>query len=68
MFGFGGGLQLAPHQVTLGRLRGEFHDWRGMQVMVTYHPAYLLRNPSMKAETWKDMQMLMRAMNIPLAS
>lgn len=50
----------------LGRLRGQFHDWRGIQVLVTYHPAYLLRNPAAKADTWKDMQMLMQAMGIAL--
>ena len=51
---------------TIGRLRGEFHDWRGIPVVATYHPAYLLRNPPAKAEVWKDMQMLMKAMGITL--
>ncbi len=51
---------------SLGKLRGEFHDWQGIRVLVTYHPAYLLRNPPAKAETWKDMQILMKAMGIPL--
>jgi DNA polymerase len=48
----------------IGRLRGRFHQWRGIQVVCTYHPAYLLRNPSAKKETWNDIQMLMKAMGI----
>jgi uracil-DNA glycosylase family 4 len=51
---------------TIGRLRGKFHDWRGIKVLATYHPAYLLRNPSAKAEVWKDMQFLMQQMGIAL--
>jgi DNA polymerase len=51
---------------SIGRLRGRFHTWRGIQVLATYHPAYLLRNPSAKAEVWKDMQFLMAAMGIEI--
>lgn len=51
---------------SIGRLRGRFHPWRGIQVLATYHPAYLLRNPSAKAEVWKDMQLLMAAMGIEI--
>ena len=51
---------------SIGRLRGQFHTWRGIQVLATYHPAYLLRNPSAKAEVWKDMQILMAAMGIEI--
>lgn len=51
---------------TIGRLRGRLHDYRGIQVACTYHPAYLLRNPSAKADTWEDMKMLMRAMGVEL--
>lgn len=50
---------------SIGKLRGRFHDFRGIQVMCTYHPAYLLRNPSAKRQTWEDVQMLMRAMELP---
>ncbi len=46
----------------LGRLRGRFHDHQGIQVLVTYHPAYLLRSPDKKRDTWEDMKMLLRAM------
>jgi DNA polymerase len=50
----------------LGRLRGRFHDWRGVRVLVTYHPAYLLRNPAAKADVWRDMQLVMKAMGIAI--
>jgi len=46
----------------VGRLRGRFHRFRGAQVLVTYHPAYLLRNEDAKRLTWTDMQLLMKAM------
>lgn len=47
---------------AISRLRGAFHKYRGSQVVVTYHPAYLLRTPAAKQQTWDDMKMLMRAM------
>lgn len=49
---------------TIGKLRGRFHDWQGHKVMATYHPAYLLRNPSAKKLVWEDMQYLMKAMGL----
>ena len=52
----------------IGRLRGRFHDWQGIQVMATYHPAYLLRNPAAKKLVWDDVKMLMKAMGIKLPS
>ena len=42
--------------VPLGKLRGKFHEYRGIPVLCTYHPAYLLRNPSSKREVWEDMK------------
>jgi len=39
----------------LGKLRGRVHAWRGMPVVVTYHPAYLLRTPGDKARAWEDL-------------
>lgn len=56
---------LGPGQ-SISRLRGRFHSYRGSQVMVTWHPAYLLRTPSAKQQTWDDMKMLMRAMGTPV--
>jgi len=49
---------------SVGRLRGKFHSYRGAKVLVTYHPAYLLRNPDAKKLTWEDMKMLMREIGI----
>lgn len=46
-------------EASLGRLRGRFHDWRGIPTMCTYHPAYLLRSPHEKRKTWEDMQQVM---------
>ncbi len=51
---------------TIGRLRGTFHQFRGIRVLCTYHPAYLLRNPSAKRAAWDDMKILMREMGIEL--
>jgi len=52
----------------VGQLRGKFHTYRNSQVVVTYHPSYLLRTPEMKRHTWDDMKMLMQAMGIPIPS
>jgi DNA polymerase len=38
----------------IGRLRGRVHRWRERPVVVTYHPAYLLRNPVDKGKAWED--------------
>lgn len=51
--------------VPIGRLRGKVHDYRGMKVVCTYHPAYLLRNPPAKKDAWADLQLLMREMGLP---
>lgn len=47
-------------EAPLGAMRGRFHDWHGLPVMCTYHPAYLLRNPADKGKTWEDIQQVMR--------
>jgi uracil-DNA glycosylase len=53
----------------IGQLRGRFHDYRGIPVMCTYHPAYLLphRSPGKKKEVWEDMKMLLAKMGRPVA-
>ena len=43
----------------ISRLRGTWMEYNGIQVMPTYHPAYLLRNPQAKADVWKDLQQVM---------
>lgn len=40
---------------TIGKLRGSLHDCRGIPLLVTYHPAYLLRNLADKARAWEDL-------------
>lgn len=44
----------------MGELRGQVHDYHGVGVIVTYHPAALLRNPQWKRSTWEDVQLLRR--------
>jgi len=40
----------------ISQMRGQFHDYRGAQLMPTFNPAYLLRDPSKKREVWEDMK------------
>jgi uracil-DNA glycosylase family 4 len=40
---------------SISRLRGTVHRYRGVPMLVTYHPAYLLRNPADKAKSWEDL-------------
>lgn len=53
---------------ALGKLRGRFHSFRGIPVLCTYHPAYLLphRNPGKKRDVWEDMKMLLARMGRPV--
>ena len=48
----------ATHADALGTLRGKFHDFYGIPLMVTYHPAALLRNSQWKRPTWEDVKLL----------
>ena len=47
--------------LPMGRMRGQWHDWRGLKVMPTYHPAYLLRSytEANRRAVWGDLQMVM---------
>lgn len=49
---------------SLASLRGHWHTVRGAKVAVTYHPAFLLRDPRQKAEAWKDLQRVMAEMRL----
>ncbi|MGC9291166.1 MAG: uracil-DNA glycosylase [Acidobacteriaceae bacterium] len=51
-------------RTSLASLRGRIHDFRGAKLIVTYHPAYLLRDPRQKAETWKDLQLAMQFLGL----
>ena len=46
---------LLGREATLGSLRGTLHDFNGVPLIVTYHPAYLLRSPMEKAKAWQDL-------------
>ncbi|HEY2893404.1 MAG TPA: uracil-DNA glycosylase [Pirellulales bacterium] len=50
----------------IGRMRGKLFSYRGIPVVCTYHPAYLLRNPAAKKDVWDDMKMLLAKMGIEL--
>ncbi len=49
---------LLETKVPIGKLRGHFHDYLGVKVMPTFHPAYLLRDPHKKREVWDDMKLV----------
>jgi uracil-DNA glycosylase len=53
---------------SLGRLRGRFFDYRGTPLLPTFHPSYLLRTPADKALAWKDLQLIMARLDLPLPS
>jgi DNA polymerase len=53
---------LLGKEATLASLRGKLHDYRGIPLIVTYHPAYLLRSPSEKAKAWHDLCRAVKAM------
>ncbi|MFM9026127.1 MAG: uracil-DNA glycosylase [Planctomycetaceae bacterium] len=50
----------------IGRLRRRWFDYGAAQVICTYHPSYLLRNPAAKKDVWEDMKMLMERMGVRL--
>ena len=50
----------------ISQFRGQWQTWRGYKLMATYHPAYLLRNPSAKSEVWKDLQMVMAELGLQI--
>ncbi|MFT5144225.1 MAG: uracil-DNA glycosylase family 4 [Rhodothermales bacterium] len=52
------GNSLLGRNESLGAMRGEFQDFHGLPVLVTYHPAALLRNSNWKRPTWEDVQLL----------
>lgn len=57
---------LLDTNTSIGRLRGRLHDYRGIHVVCTYHPAYLLRTPAAKRDAWNDMKFLMEEMGTPV--
>lgn len=52
--------ELLQNKTSVGRMRGKLHRYFESKVVVTYHPAYLLRTPAAKKAAWDDLQMMMR--------
>lgn len=55
---------LLGQRQPLAGLRGRVHSWRGAKLIVTYHPAFLLRDPRQKKEAWADLQIAMRELGL----
>jgi len=51
---------LLKTNLPISKLRGKFHRYNEIRLMPTFHPAYLLRNPSGKKAVWQDMQLIRR--------
>lgn len=53
-------------KTSMGKLRGQWHAWRGIRLMPTYHPAYVLRsyNTATRAAVWSDLQMVMKELGL----
>ena len=49
----------------MAELRGRWYDFRGTKLAVTYHPAFLLRDPRQKKEAWNDLQRVMKELGLP---
>jgi len=66
-FGATAAQNLLKSTTPIGKLRGKFHEYNGIPVLVTYHPAYLLphRAPDKKKDVWEDMKMLLNRMGRP---
>ena len=58
---------LLKTDVPITLLRGKFHAYHGIQLMPTYHPAYLLRNPGAKKQVWEDVQKIMKMLSGQIA-
>ena len=63
------GLLGADPQRRLGQMRGNWHEYSGIPMMVTYHPSYLLHNPSKssKRKVWEDMLLVMEKLQLPIS-
>jgi DNA polymerase len=53
---------------SMTRMRGKWHTWRGIRVMPTWHPAYVLRNytAETRAQVWEDLKKVMTELNLPI--
>jgi DNA polymerase len=52
-------------QQSMGSLRGRWHEFHGIPLMITYHPAFLLRDPNRKPEAWEDLKKVIALLQSP---
>jgi DNA polymerase len=57
---------LLSTETPIGELRGKFFEYRGIKLIPTYHPAYILRNPADKKYVWADMHLIARELGIKI--
>ena len=59
---------LNDNKLTMGRIRGTWRDWRGIKLMPTYHPAFLLRSytPENRAAVWSDLKQVLTELGLPI--
>ncbi len=57
---------LLNSKASLGSLRGKFHPYLNSKLLVTYHPAALLRNPNFKKPLWEDMKLVLEELELPI--
>ena len=57
------GQKLLDTETPVGQLRGQFHDYHGIPLLVTYHPSALLRNESLKRPAWEDLKLFKRKLD-----
>jgi len=53
---------LLKSEAPISKMRGRFHNYHGVPLMPTYHPAFLLRNPNMKRAVWEDIQLIQKVL------
>ena len=55
-------------KLSMGRMRGQCHAWRGIPLMPTYHPAYVLRNPTYETRSavWSDLKQVLAKLGLPV--
>jgi uracil-DNA glycosylase family 4 len=60
---------LSSPKITMGSVRGRWQDWRGIKLMPTYHPSYVLRNytEATRAAVWSDLQQVMNEVGLSAA-
>ena len=59
---------MSDSKLTMGRSRGIWREWRGIKLMPTFHPAYILRNytDATRAAVWSDLKMVLAELGMPV--